>query len=264
MQWVRYKSLCDRPGIWSRWMLQQILQLLQWQGAPDSLRAALVPELQTRLRARPLAKPFDHSGHPSTDMLCWMPEIEPAAALLTLIQKAEAAGFRTSGTMARGLGGFEEAWREYLSALRSGLLQSGDILDNEYSTEGTMGTATQRVVAMIEAWNRMDLDGIAESFASDAVYHNIPMEPVYGVDAIRESLSGFLAMASEIQWDILNIAEDDNGIVLTERVDRFKIGERWLEVPVMGTFEVSGDRISAWRDYFDLADFQSQMAAISD
>ncbi|MGI9327789.1 MAG: limonene-1,2-epoxide hydrolase family protein [Pseudomonadales bacterium] len=244
-------------------MLQQTLQLLRWRQTPEPLRATLVPALQAQLRAKPLAKPVDHRGGPGTDMLCWTPAAEPAAALLDLIKKAESAEFRTSGTMARGLGGFEEAWQEYLAALSSGALQTGDIMDNEFSTEGTMGTATQRVVAMIEAWNRMDLDGIAENFASDAVYHNIPMEPVYGADAIRESLSGFLAMANQIQWDILNIAEDDNGVVLTERVDRFKIGERWLEIPVMGTFEVSGDRINAWRDYFDLADFQSQMAAIS-
>ena len=126
-----------------------------------------------------------------------------------------------------------------------------------------MGQATQRVVAMIEGWNQKDLDAIVECFASDAVYHNIPMEAVHGAEAIRESLTGFLAMANEIQWDILNIAEDANGVVLTERVDRFRIGEKWLSVPVMGTFEVSDDQITAWRDYFDLADFQSQMAAIN-
>jgi limonene-1,2-epoxide hydrolase len=28
----------------------------------------------------------------------------------------------------------------------------------------------------------------------------------------------------------------------------------------MGTFEVAGDKIAAWRDYFDMNQFQSQLA----
>jgi limonene-1,2-epoxide hydrolase len=33
-----------------------------------------------------------------------------------------------------------------------------------------------------------------------------------------------------------------------------------VAVPVMGTFEISDGKISAWRDYFDLATFASQMS----
>jgi limonene-1,2-epoxide hydrolase len=31
-------------------------------------------------------------------------------------------------------------------------------------------------------------------------------------------------------------------------------------VPVMGTFEIENGKIKAWRDYFDLNTFASQMA----
>ena len=41
--------------------------------------------------------------------------------------------------------------------------------------------------------------------------------------------------------------------MLTERVDKFLVKGQWIELPVMGTFEVSDGRIRAWRDYFDLA-----------
>jgi limonene-1,2-epoxide hydrolase len=48
--------------------------------------------------------------------------------------------------------------------------------------------------------------------------------------------------------------------VLTERVDAFISGERTIELPVMGTFEVRDGLIAAWRDYFDLNQFLSQAA----
>jgi len=43
-------------------------------------------------------------------------------------------------------------------------------------------------------------------------------------------------------------------------VDRFEINGKWLELPVMGTFEVADGKITAWRDYFDLNQFQSQLS----
>ena len=50
---------------------------------------------------------------------------------------------------------------------------------------------------------------------------------------------------------------------MNERIDRFRMGEKWLELPVMGTFVVRDGLIHEWRDYFDLGQFQTQMAAIS-
>jgi limonene-1,2-epoxide hydrolase len=39
------------------------------------------------------------------------------------------------------------------------------------------------------------------------------------------------------------------------------MGEKWIDLPVMGTFEVDGDgRITLWRDYFDMATFTDQLA----
>jgi limonene-1,2-epoxide hydrolase len=51
----------------------------------------------------------------------------------------------------------------------------------------------------------------------------------------------------------------DIGVVMTERVDVFKLPDKSFELPVMGTFELSDGKINAWRDYFDLNQFTSQM-----
>ncbi len=59
---------------------------------------------------------------------------------------------------------------------------------------------------------------------------------------------------------MLHLVEGSNGVVLTERVDRFMINGKWVALPVMGTFEVANGKIKAWRDYFDMNQFQSQLA----
>jgi len=61
-----------------------------------------------------------------------------------------------------------------------------------------------------------------------------------------------------IEFHVINIAAD-GPVVMTERVDVFKLPDKTFELPVMGTFEVSDGRISAWRDYFDTNQFTSRM-----
>jgi limonene-1,2-epoxide hydrolase len=111
----------------------------------------------------------------------------------------------------------------------------------------------------IGAFNDNDLERILSFFTHDCVYHNIPLEPATGLEAIRGVLAGFSGMSTEIDWVLHHIAESPEGIVLTERTDRFLIGEKWIEIPVMGTFELRDGKISGWRDYFDMNQFQSQL-----
>ena len=122
-----------------------------------------------------------------------------------------------------------------------------------------MSENTHVVTAFIEAFNAVDLDRILGFFTDDAIYHNIPVDPVQGLDSIRTTLQGFIGMASKVDWVLHNIAEAENGTVLTERTDRFLVGEKWIELPVMGIFEIEVGRIRAWRDYFDMSQFQSQL-----
>jgi limonene-1,2-epoxide hydrolase len=115
------------------------------------------------------------------------------------------------------------------------------------------------VRSFIAAWSRNDLDEIMSYFAADCVYHNMPVEPARGSEATRAMIKGFSSMATKVEWVLHQIAESEAGVVLTERTDRFEIGGRWVELPVMGSFELRGGKIVAWRDYFDLAQFQRQL-----
>jgi limonene-1,2-epoxide hydrolase len=124
-----------------------------------------------------------------------------------------------------------------------------------------MSENTRVVSDFIDAFNALDLDKIMGFLKEDAVYHNIPVDAVQGTEAIRAVLQGFMGMATKVDWVLHNIAESQNGTVLTERTDRFFVGEKWIELPVMGIFEIEAGRICAWRDYFDMNQFQSQLGA---
>lgn len=108
------------------------------------------------------------------------------------------------------------------------------------------------------AWSGQDLDVIIGFFTDDAVYHNIPMDPVVGPDQIRAILESLGGGVESVEFRIDNIVAD-GGTVLTERMDIFTFANGQMDLPVMGTFEVVDGRIAAWRDYFDLGMFMSQM-----
>jgi limonene-1,2-epoxide hydrolase len=106
------------------------------------------------------------------------------------------------------------------------------------------------------AWNKPDIPAILDFFADDAVYHNMPVQPVQGKDAIKGLIEQFMAPFEGCDWEIKHIAANGN-TVLTERVDRF-LGEKPIELPVMGVFELRDGKIAAWRDYFDLTAWTRQ------
>jgi limonene-1,2-epoxide hydrolase len=108
------------------------------------------------------------------------------------------------------------------------------------------------------AWADGDVDALVAFFTDDAVYHNIPIAPVAGRDAIKSTIESFTAGVDKIEFRVNAIAAD-GGVVLTERVDVFTTPTVTVDLPVMGTFEVVDGKIAAWRDYFDLNQFMSQL-----
>lgn len=122
-------------------------------------------------------------------------------------------------------------------------------------------TSEEIVSAFIAEWSnpKPDLDRLVSYFAPDAVYHNMPVAPVTGHTAIRQTFAGFLSQVEPRGWEILRQLSSGN-IVINERVDRFARGDRMVELPVMGIFEVHDGKITAWRDYFDMATWMKAMA----
>jgi limonene-1,2-epoxide hydrolase len=91
---------------------------------------------------------------------------------------------------------------------------------------------------------------VASFFREDAAYHNGPMEPIKGREAIQATLASFMGMGGQVAVDIGHLVAE-GAIVMTERVDHFTGTEGNISLPVMGIFEVHDGAITAWRDYFD-------------
>ncbi len=108
-----------------------------------------------------------------------------------------------------------------------------------------------------EAWSRRNADDILDFFTEDGVYHNMPMQPLKGKAAIRPILDFIINPAQKIEFEITHMAAAGD-VVFTERVDRFAMGEKRVELPVAGVFEVRDGKIAAWRDYFDMATWTKQ------
>jgi len=125
-----------------------------------------------------------------------------------------------------------------------------------------MANANEKLVLdFIESWNRLDYDAIYGAMAEDIFYHNIPMEPCNGMAEVRAFFDGGGFNFDAAQWDVHAIATNGN-VVLTERTDKFKMAGQWIAIRVMGTFEIEDGKIAKWRDYFDLAEFQGQVAEV--
>jgi limonene-1,2-epoxide hydrolase len=118
-------------------------------------------------------------------------------------------------------------------------------------------TDEQLVRDFCAAWSRRDVEELLGFFTEDAVYHNMPMGPVTGRDGIRQVFQLFVPPAERIDWEMRHIASQ-GAVVFTERVDRFVMGGKNVELPVAGVFEVRAGRISAWRDYFDMQTWTRQ------
>ncbi len=119
------------------------------------------------------------------------------------------------------------------------------------------------VSAFIAAIEQKDVAAAAAMVASDISYENMPITPIVGVEGMVETLNNFLNVAGEVEWIV--VAQDEVGNrVYNERMDRFQIGDGWLELPIAGVFEVNDDGlITLWRDYFDMGSYLQQFAKLT-
>jgi limonene-1,2-epoxide hydrolase len=116
------------------------------------------------------------------------------------------------------------------------------------------------VLEFCRVWQERDLKKILQFFSPDCFYHNMPVDPVIGIDAIAATLKPMVESAQAIEFVMKSAAESAEGTVLTERVDRFQLNGKWIVIPVMGTFELKDGKIFQWREYYDQGQFNAQKA----
>lgn len=124
-------------------------------------------------------------------------------------------------------------------------------------------TPAETVTAFIEAIERKDVEAAVALASTGISYENMPIDPVVGHEGLATTLNAFLAPAGEVDWQILSQFEIGSTVV-NERLDRFQIGDGWLELPIAGVFHIDADgKIALWRDYFDMGSYMRQFAELT-
>jgi limonene-1,2-epoxide hydrolase len=117
------------------------------------------------------------------------------------------------------------------------------------------------ILTFCKAGQDRDLEKQMSFIDEDSIYHNMPDAPIVGRAGIRALLGGYLTSSDATEIRVLAISEAKPGLVMTERVDRFRIkGGKWIDCPVMGAAEVRDGRLKHWRDYYDNEYLRKQMS----
>lgn len=113
------------------------------------------------------------------------------------------------------------------------------------------------VAALLAAMAVKDYARALPLIAEGCEYTNIPMGTVRGPEGVRGLLEPFFAPTLENEF-IVRRQVADGPLVFVERLDRHRLADKWVELPVTGVFEVRDGQIAVWRDYFDAATILSQ------
>jgi limonene-1,2-epoxide hydrolase len=104
----------------------------------------------------------------------------------------------------------------------------------------------------------LNYDAALKLVSATVIYTNPPpIGTVQGPAGIRAVLEPFFAPTLENEFRVLREASV-GPVVFLERLDRHRLADKWVELPVTGVFEVHDGLITYWRDYFDAATIMSQ------
>ncbi len=130
--------------------------------------------------------------------------------------------------------------------------------------ESAMTTDPKAVVQkMIDAWDARDWKLVTNLFTDDGVLHSMMLEPIVGKANIGKRIDLLGAGTEKITLHIHNMAVTGNTVFI-ERTDDFVFNGHHGKVPVVGVLEVEGDKIKAWREYYDRAELVAAMGLKED
>ncbi len=116
-----------------------------------------------------------------------------------------------------------------------------------------MSTENEKTVTeLFNAWKRLDFVGATGLLTDSFIFQADPsVKPIEGRDAVGKEWQSYLKFMASYDFKISQMLSSNN-VVMVERVEW--IGTRkgkTIELPIVGVFELTGGKISAWRDYWD-------------
>ncbi|MDF0530251.1 limonene-1,2-epoxide hydrolase family protein [Tsukamurella sp. 8F] len=106
-------------------------------------------------------------------------------------------------------------------------------------------------VRFVDAWGNGDMDVAGRMLAPDVVYTRTSWRTLRGRTAVSRHFVKRTASRGRLEAVLLHAAADDDGVVLTERVNALTYGRFRIQFWVCSRFEVREGRIAVWQDYFD-------------
>ncbi len=119
-----------------------------------------------------------------------------------------------------------------------------------------MSTENERIVTeLFSAWKRLDFIGAGELLADSFVFQADPSatSPITGSRQrlVAAEWQGYLKFMKSYDYKFSHTLSSGNA-VMVERVEWIGTKKgKTIELPIVGVFELSGGKISAWRDYWD-------------
>jgi limonene-1,2-epoxide hydrolase len=121
------------------------------------------------------------------------------------------------------------------------IVNVGSDVDNAHTVE-----------VLLTALENQDPDGAGAVLDDNLVYQNVGFPTIRGR---ARAMKLFRAMEGRVGVEVkIHRIAVNGSSVLTERTDVLVFGPLRLQFWVCGVFEVSGGRITLWRDYFDMWD----------
>lgn len=115
-----------------------------------------------------------------------------------------------------------------------------------------MSAENEKIVTeLLNAWSRLDFPAAAELVTDSFVYQPDPSAKlINGKDAVLAEWQSYLKFMKSYEFKILHLLSAGN-VVMMERTEWIGTKRGKIELPIMGVFEVSGGKLTAWRDYWD-------------
>ncbi len=117
--------------------------------------------------------------------------------------------------------------------------------------------------AFFTAWAAQDHDAVLRLVHPDVEYQNMPFPDVLrGKDAIAGFMQKFGRGMSNIHVELRHIVEVGD-VVFHEGVETYTRKGINVALPYCGVFEFQDGLIRGWRDYFDRATLEAQLAPVA-
>jgi limonene-1,2-epoxide hydrolase len=124
-----------------------------------------------------------------------------------------------------------------------------------------MSAHLDTVRTFFAAWARQDHTAVLELLHEEVVYQNMPFaEVLRGRPEIAKFMAKFGRGMEDIRVDLRHLIASGD-VVFHEGTENYIRKGRPVSLPYAGVFEFKDGKIIGWRDYFDYASLERQLAA---